>query len=178
MRQWRGEEARVAAAGPPGPQALFPGRAPAPRGSRPGPGGLGSPTPRVTRARPRLSPRAPRGRPGRSGRRAMSHRNLGGARAPRATSSREPPPRGLFPFVALPALAGHSPRRPSPARSSPPRRHRRDAALRPGLRALQVDPAPAAAQRHRLRHYRAGRPRLAAVERPHPDVLAVVAMLQ
>lgn len=64
MRQWGGEEARVAAAGPPGPRppgppAPFPGRAPGPSGSRPGAGGLGSPTPRVTRARPRLSPRAP-----------------------------------------------------------------------------------------------------------------------
>lgn len=62
-------------------------------------------------------------------------------------------------------------------RSSAPRRHRRHAALRPGLRALQVDPAPVAAQRHRLRHHRAVRPRLGAVEHPPPDVLALVEML-
>lgn len=80
----------------------------APRSSR---AGLTHP-PGVTRARPRL-PRARLGRPGRSGRRALSHRNLGGAGAapPRPAGSRvlpEPPPRGFFPFVALPALRGHS----------------------------------------------------------------------
>lgn len=75
-----------------------------------------------------------------------------------------------------PLLVTRGPR-PCPARSCPSRRHRRDAALRPGLRALQVDPAPAPAQRHRLRHHRSVRPRLGAVEHPHPDVLAVVAML-
>lgn len=108
-------------------------------------------------------------RQGRSGRRALSHRNLGGAWAPR--------PRDLFPFVALPALAGHFPPASDPRALLSRCRHRRDAALRPGLRALQVDPAPAPAQRHRLRHHRASRPRLAAVERPHPDVLVMVAML-
>ena len=66
-------------------------------------------------------------------------------------------------------------RRPSLARCSAPRR-RRDAALRPGLRALQMDPAAAPAERHRLWHHRAGRPWLAAVERRQPDVLAVVAL--
>lgn len=62
-------------------------------------------------------------------------------------------------------------------RSSAPRRHRRHVALRPGLRALQVDPAPVAAQCHRLRHHRAVRPRLGTVEHPPPDVLALVEML-
>lgn len=66
------------------------------------PGRVSSHTPSVTRARP-LLPRARLGRPGRSGRCALSHRNLGGAGAspPRPAPSRvlqEPPPRGLPPF--------------------------------------------------------------------------------
>lgn len=172
MRPWgsaetRGAAARAARAGrgtlgrvPPGP---------------PGPRKL--PHAGCNLSSPRLSPRALRprparpgpARPGRSGRRALSHRNLGGAWAPR--------PRDLFPFVALPALAGHFPPASEPRALLFPCCHRRDAALRPGLRALQVDPAPAPAQCHRLRHHRASRPRLAAVERPHPDVLVMVAML-
>lgn len=101
----------------------------APRGSRPLAGRV-----RLTHTRRNLSPapppqRAPwpAGRPNRSGRRALSHRNLGGAgAAPRLPAPsrvlQEPPPRGLFPFVALPALEGHSPpvSEPRALLSSPP----------------------------------------------------------
>lgn len=134
--------------------------------------GRSAPRGQLPRSRCNLSPAPPPPRPGPA-------RQVGAARSesPESRWGRAPRPCRLFSFVALPALAGHSPPATEPRALLSSAARRRHAALRPGLRALQVDPAPAPAQRHRLRHHRAGRPRLAAVERPHADVLAVVAML-